>query len=410
MLEINFEDLDAWYQAFLEDEFGKLRKNARKILEKIVRIMFDMQNAVQEMDAKEEEVSSELAKKSVDRFTSKMKAQFDDLEIPEEVTYMRLREFVEEIKKFFMNVNQIGRQNIPKFAQEYKDELKTIDYVSRKLSREHVKLDKFIRKKYQDAREAELLITKTDKLEQTMDKIARLHDKVDELEAKAQDMSAESEEWEQKLLDLENQPELQELSKLEKEVFRMKNQFRGMLKFRKVFNKIQTGIKKGRYTIRGVTAASLRDYLKDPINTILAEGEAHRDLTSILVQVRYALENDEIPIKRATREKVIENINQIVGEEKLLAPVIRAIKEKQARIAELKKAIEKKGWRSEMDEIREEIAQLSERLDHLQGDIENNKNQYSMALEKLKQQREYLQEELAKTTGEDIKIQITFQF
>ena len=182
------------------------------------------------------------------------------------------------------------------------------------------------------------------------------------------------------------------------------------LKFRKVLNKVKVAIEKGQYSLRDVNSSGIRDYLKDPIKTILDEGENHSRLTNLLVQVRYALEQGQIAIKKETKEKILENINEIVGDEKILKPFIVEIKENQAELAQLKKNIEQKGWGKKLEDIREEIALVNGTKDHVIGDLDNLTNQYHQALEKLKEQREILQDQLKEETGEDVKIQITFTF
>ncbi|MHA1734211.1 MAG: hypothetical protein ACTSU5_19915, partial [Promethearchaeota archaeon] len=89
---------------------------------------------------------------------------------------------------------------------------------------------------------------------------------------------------------------------------------------------------------------------------------------------------------------------------------IREYKAREQELAEMRKLIEKRGWLKEREEIKDVISQQATTLQHLEGDIENNKNQYFQALEKLKEQRENLQSRLKEETGQDIKVQITFTF
>ncbi|MHA1731489.1 MAG: hypothetical protein ACTSU5_06075, partial [Promethearchaeota archaeon] len=252
MVEINLDDLEAWYQSFLSKKYAKLRRNAKKILEKIVKIMFDMRGAIDRMEQAEVNITDEVTKKSVTRFISKMREQFDTLEIPEEVTYEQLRNLVEEIKRLFQNLQPIIKQNVRKFATEYKNELKEFDFISRKLSSEHVKLDRFMHDKYANAKEAEGLLARTDRLYQTIERIHRLKVKGDDLDAQKAELQAKIAESERKLLELENHEELKKLASLEQAMFQIKNDFRDHLKFRKVLTKVKRLVDKGVYSVRDV--------------------------------------------------------------------------------------------------------------------------------------------------------------
>ncbi|GAB4305997.1 MAG: hypothetical protein Kow0069_02300 [Promethearchaeota archaeon] len=411
MPEINLDDLEAWYGDFLSRKYGKLRKRARKVLEQIVRLMYDMQNAISRLEEKQDGISSELARKAAARFCQKMREQFEQLRVPEEVTYQVLRDLVEEIKKLFQNLNLIAKQNVRKMSgEDIKEELKEIDFLTRKLSGEHVKLDKFIRTKYVEAREAEGLLLTLQKLYQTIDKITRLKQKLDELEKQAAELEERLKAKEEELLSMEAHPQIQELAALEKSIFQKRLKFRDLLKFRKVLNKVKTGLEKRSFSIRDVTTATLREYLKDPVATILAQGPSHPQLTAMLVQIRYAIENNILPLKKATRDKVLENIAEIVGDKRLLKePVeeILGLERKKERVAA---EISKLGLLKDRDDVKEEIAQMTVTLEHLKNDADVVRNQFHQALEKLKEQREVLQEELQNQTGEQVKVQITFQF
>ena len=65
----------------------------------------------------------------------------------------------------------------------------------------------------------------------------------------------------------------------------------------------------------------VKKYISDPYNTISNEGENHPKLTEFLIQLRYMLEQGGLNLKADAKNKLLQNIEQIVSKG-VLKPII----------------------------------------------------------------------------------------
>ncbi len=405
MSQIPLDELESWYKSRLEEKFSKARQNVRKTLEKTILQLAQMRESLKRIEDKEVEIKDDRTKKSLERFLAKYAEEFDKVRMPEEITYRELKKIIDNVQKLFVAMNEIGRAHIPRLVSLYKEELKEIEFGSRKLGDEIRHLDDFLRKKYTDAQEAEGLIDKMQNFPQIIDKIERTRAKLGELTEQKKKFEEESARLEKELIDTEHDESLTKYTSLRNKVFQAKADLDLHLKFKKGLQKAKVLMAKDPRFLKGVTENQLKDFLKDPVESVILQGENTPQLIEMLIQLRLAIEGGRLELKSDTKDRILENVQEII-EKRILKDGIHQILELNAQIKDLQKQVDNKGLITKVDGLKENIARLTSEMQHLVGEIERTKDEYDQAVQKLKDMRETVQSSIKKHVGQEVKIQI----
>ncbi len=405
MDNIPLDELEKWYKSRLEEKFSKLRQNIQKSLEKIILQLSLMRESLKRIEVKPVEIKDDRTKKSLERFLAKYTEEFDKVRMPDEINYRRTKDIIDAVQKLFVAMNEIGRTHIPRLVNLYKDELKEIEFGSRKLGEEIKKLDEILRKKYTDAQEAEGLIDKMQNFTQIIDKIERTRAKLGELTQQKEKLEDESTRLERDLIDTEHDEVLTQFTSLRNKIFQEKSDLDLKLKFKKGLQKAKVIMVKDSMILKGINENQLKDFLKDPVESIVLQGENTPQLTQMLVQLRVAIEGGRLELKSDTKDRILENIQEII-EKKILKENIHQILELNTKIKDLQKQVDNRGLLAKVDGLKDNIAHITSEMQHLIGEIQRTKEESDQAVQKLKDARETVQTSIKKNVGQDIKIQI----
>ncbi|MHA1687936.1 MAG: hypothetical protein ACTSUN_01125, partial [Promethearchaeota archaeon] len=165
MIEVNLEELEPFYKDQLEVIFSKEKKIIQKLLDDINKDLVSIKLSMNHFFEAGKERIDDKTMRSLTLFTERIRKETDDIKIPEKnITYDDLQDLLNSIKKLFTTINEIARKSLPKFKKKVQPEIKELNYITRKLGKKQQFLDKFMRKRYSEIREAEDLIKKFPKL------------------------------------------------------------------------------------------------------------------------------------------------------------------------------------------------------------------------------------------------------
>ncbi len=240
MSEIPLENLEEYYTEQVNAFYAKQKKFLKKLVERLEKFIVELKNAIDKMRERKDTIElDEQATRYVDRFYVKVKENLDGIKVPDNPTAEGVYNLIDEIKKLFLNMNELGRKNIPRFAKEFQLELKEIDFITRKIGEQMARIDAFIRKKYEEPKHAESLSKQFPKLESVVQRIINTKTTVDKFNLDVETLSKELEDTEHGIIEIENNPLFQKQSELEKKLFDLRIEFDNKLKFRKALKKSQ---------------------------------------------------------------------------------------------------------------------------------------------------------------------------
>ncbi|MFX0026532.1 MAG: hypothetical protein ACFE8M_08940, partial [Candidatus Hermodarchaeota archaeon] len=352
----------------------------------------------------------EKALKSLHFFSDRIRKEIDEIEIPEEeLNYDNIMSLVNSIKKLFTNINEIARKSLPKFQKEVQPEIKELNYITRKIQKKQAILDQFLRKKYEDLREAENMLKKLPKLFSLRENIEHAKGDLEDFEKQLEEHRTHQEELNNKLMELEKNTLFSDLENKKENRFTIRMKINEQLGFKKALKKLKHELEKETIHISNLNMNFLKNFLKDPIKTLRNERQDLPNFSNLLVQLRHVLEENKLDLKTDTKEKTIENINSIF-EEKKIFNFIEELNELKQETKLLEQNVKDAGLFEKLEDVKNQISTNSVRLEHIQNDLDRKNRDYMRYLATLKSEREEFQNAVKGVLNENIKINITFSF
>jgi len=359
------------------------------------------------------DVVDHKSQRSLQLFNDRIKEYVDDIQIPEEedITHDNLRELISSIKKLFVNINEIARKSLPKFQKEVQPQIKELNYLTRKLGKKQVILERFLGKKYIDVKNAEELLKKLPKFFSLKENIEHAKGDLEKFEEEFEERKKNLESLNSELILLEKNELFKNLDKKNDELFKLRIAIDNEIGFKKALKKLQhlVNVEKSIH-IGNLNANYLKDFLKNPISILSKESKDLPEFTALLVHLRHALEEgNKLNLKSDTKDKTIEQIN-VIFEKRPIHDHIGKFRELKNGIKEIEEKIDKAGFAKKLEDIKNQISINAVKLEHVENDKNRKNKDYLRYLGNLKQEREDFQKLIEEVIEELVKINITFEF
>jgi len=410
MIEISLEEFEVFYKEKLDSQFYKVKKAVKKQISDVRDNLVEIKVCTDHfIDAGKGKID-EKALKSLYFFSERIKKEIDEVEIPEEdISYDNMNSLLNSIKKLFTSINDIAKKSLPKFQKQVQPEIKELSYITRKLGTKQKSMDEFLRKKYTDLKDAEYLLKKLPKIFSLRDNIEHAKSDLDLFERDLDERQKEQENLIQELSLVEKNEMFREQDKQEDSLAKLRMEINNKFGFKKALKKLKFELEKETIHIPNINIYFLRDFLKNPINTLVNESRDLPKFLSLLVQLRHVLEENKLNLKSEVKDKTIYQINAIF-DEKTIQSDIDKIKEINNKINELKKQINQAGLAINREDIKNKIATNTIKIEHLENDLDRKNKDYLRYLAALKNEREEFQKSVKKVLNEEVKLTITFSF
>ncbi|MHA1391196.1 MAG: hypothetical protein ACTSSC_03675 [Promethearchaeota archaeon] len=410
MIEILLEEFEDYYKERLDSQFFKIKKAVKKQLTDINESLLEIKVCTDHFIEAGEGKIDEKALKSLHLFSDKIRKEIDEVGVPEEdITYDAMYNLLNSIKKLFTNINDIAKKSVPKFQKELQAEIKELSYITRKLGNKQKALDEFLRKKYMDVKDAEYLLKKLPKLFTLKDNIEHSKSDLENFEKELEERKKEQEKLTQTLIKIEKNELFAEQDQLEAKLARLRMNINNKFGFKKALKKLKFELDKNTMHIPNVNIYFLKDFLKNPINTLVNESRELPKFSALLIQLRHVLEDNKLNLKSDVKDKTIHQINTIF-DEKAIQNEIDNIKTLRSEIDDIKKKIEHEGLAVKRDEIKNKISLNTVKLERLENDLDRKNKDYLRYLSSLKDEREGIQKSIKDHTNQEVKLNITFNF
>ena len=411
MVEISLEEFEEFYNERLNDQFFKIRRAIKKIIETIRTNLIDIKvcmdhfmNSIDHVDHK--------SQRSLQLFYDRIKVYVDDIQIPDEdeINHDNLRELINSIKKLFTNINEIARKSLPKFQKEVQPQIKELNYVSRKLGKRQTLLEQFLRKKYTDVKNAEDLLKKLPKIFTLRENIEHSKAGLDDFEKEFEERKETLEKLNKSLIELEKDELFKELDKEKDDLFKLRMTIDNEIGFKKALKKLKFELEKETIHISNFDNNYLRDFLKNPIKILANESKDLPKFSALLVHLRHTLEEgNKLNLKTDTKDKTIEQINTIF-DNRVIYENIEKYREYKTEVKQVEEKINKAGLAAKLEDVKNQISINTVKLEHIENDLNRKNKDYMRYLGTLKQEREDLQKLIEDVILEPVKINITFEF
>ena len=410
MIEIPLDEFEDYYKERLESQFFKVKKAVKKILTDIKESLLEIKVCTDHFIEAGEGNVDEKALKSLHLFSDKIRKEIDEVGVPEEdINYDAMYNLLNSIKKLFTNINDIAKKSVPKFQKQLQSEIKELSYITRKLSSKQKILDNFLRKKYTDVKDAEYLLKKLPKIYTLKENIENAKSDLVEFENELEERQLKLENLTEALKNIEKNELFKELDQREAKLASLKMNINNQFGFKKALKKLKFELEKDTLKNPNINIYFLKDFLKNPINSLISESRELPKFSAMLIQLRYILEDNKLNLKSEVKYKTIQQINTIF-EKKNIQKEIENLKITSSEIEDTKKKIELEGLAVKREEIKNKISLNTVKVEHLENDLDRKNKDYVRYLTSLKTEREGIQKSIVEAINQEVKLNITFNF
>ena len=410
MKEIDLEEFEPFYKEKLDSIFSKVKRAVKKQLGEIRDNLIEVKVCMDHFLEKGKENLDEKSLRSLNFFSDRIKKEIDGVEVPdEEISYNNIYELLNSIKRLFITIQEIAKKSVPKFKKHTQSEIKELEYITRKLGTKQKKMDEFLRKNYNDLREAEKLLEKIDKIKSLKSNIENAKIDLDNFEKDLKAKEAVQSQLIEDLKLIEQNDLFTVLDKEEKNLIRLRMAINDQFGFKKALKKLRFEMEKSTIHISNIDQDFIRDFLKKPVSTLLKEPPNLPKFTSLLVQLRHILEENKLNLKVETKDKTIDQINAIFNEKKINDD-LEQFRELRAKIKTIQEDIKQAGLAAKREDVKNQISLNTVKIEHLKNDIDRKNKDYMKYLASLKSERETFQNQVTGVLNEDVKLKITFSF
>ena len=410
MIEKDLDEFEVFYKEQLNSQFYKIKKFTNKFLQDIRQNLIEIKVCLDHFLEAGKEKIEQKDQKSLRLFSGRIRKEIDEIQIPEEeINYDNISDLLNSIKKLFTSISEIARKSFPKFQKKVQAEIKELDYLTRKLGKKQAQLDEFLRKKYTPVRDAEYLLKKLPKFFTLKENIEHAKVDLDEFENEMEERKIKQEELNSELINLEQNKLFKDLEAGKEKLFQLQMAINDEIGFKKALKKFKFELEKETIHVPNIDMNYLRDFLKNPIKMLSNERKDLPKFTSLMVQLRRALEENKLNLKSETKQKTIEQITAIFNE-KLLQTNIENYLQLKGTIKGIEKKIEEEGLAQKLEDLKNQVSSNTIKLEHIDADYNRKNKDYTRYLSALKSEREEFQKLIEEILKEEIKINITFSF
>ncbi|MFX1338574.1 MAG: hypothetical protein ACFFDK_08180 [Promethearchaeota archaeon] len=411
MLEVDLEEFENFYKERLNSQFYKIKRALKKILSDINNSLVDIKISMDHFKESATQKIDEKSLRSLNLFYDRVKSSIEEITIPdeEEMMYSNLNDLTNSIKRLFNTINEIARKSLPKFQKYIQPEIKELNYVTRKLGKKQGILDLFLRKKYGDVKSAEDLLKKVDKFYSLKENIEHAKADLDNFENELREKDEILKNLNSELLNLQNNELFEKLETKKDELFQLRIKINDQLGFKKALKKLKFELEKENIHIANFDINYLKNFLKNPIASLMKERADLGNFTGTLVHLRHVLEENKLNLKSDTKEKTIEQINAIFDEKTIYDDLDR-LRALRGELKEIEKEIEFAGLAQKLEDVKNQISINTVKSEHVQADLDRRNKDYLRNLSTLKQEREEFQNLIENIIQEPFKIKISFEF
>jgi hypothetical protein len=237
------------------------------------------------------------------------------------------------------------------------------------------------------------------------------HSKVDldDFERELEERKAKQEELNSELIKLEKNDLFKNLQTENDNLFQLQLTINDEIGFKKALKKLKFEIEKGSIYVSNIDVNYMKDFLKNPIKTLISERKDLPKFTSLMVQLRHTLEENKLNLKSDTKQKSIDQINAIFDEKELQANIEKYLEIKE-NVKIIKNKIQSEGLAEKLETLKNQISTNTIKLEHVENDYNRKNKDYTKYLSALKTEREEYQGLIQEVLNDDVKINISFSF
>jgi DNA repair exonuclease SbcCD ATPase subunit len=407
MEEVQFENLLKWLGSNFGKKLESFRRDGQKSCDRISQLVSDLKDVLQRLESKEERGVSELAKKSADRFVEKSIPAVENFLVPQEITYNNLETLKNNLERTLKSISEHGQRWVPKMAPWYRAEIAEIDLYLKRLAKEFQELQEILTRKHPQIKDYESISSAMEEIRKEQEIANELIKQKKELTKNLNKYEEAKQEKHNELKELKEKTLVRNITDVEKELKSVEEAILRELRFfEKPFRKIDKLISDGTVQISSEQLKTLRDYLDNPLASLLSEDEKCSRIKSLLTQLTSVLSEEKLDLKGSRQKKAKDQINKICEKD-----ILTSLKEKYLKLESernnLKIQISEKGLMQKQKHLETAVEELEQKKEDINTAIYKIETDYQKSKNRIETYLQKLEQKIHTITGTQIKITTT---
>lgn len=407
MEEVQLKILSDWLDNKLGKKLESFKRDGQKSCDKIEQLINDLKDALQNLGNKEEKGASELAQKSANRFVEKSASSIENFVIPNEITYNNLEILKNDLERTLKTIGGHGQRWVPKITPSYRSEIAEIDLYLKRLGKEFQDLQKILIKKYSNIKDYESISGAVEEIRKEQEIANDLIKQKKELSKNLNKFEEAKQEKHSELEELKEKTLVRDITDVEKELKSVEQYIlRELRSFEKPFRKLDKLISDDMVRISSEHLNTLRNYLNDPLASLLSEDDDCSQIKSLLTRLNEVLEEEKLGLKGSRRKKARDQISRICNKDILIPLKIKYLELASERDS-LEIRIKEKGLKQKQRHLETAVEELDQKKEDIHTAISRTESDHQKSINRIDTHIQKLENKIDKLTGTRIKIIIT---
>jgi hypothetical protein len=330
------------------------------------------------------------------------------IEVPEEVSYIRLHNFAELTQKAFVATEVDIRNWFSRISPFFILDRRRFQAVFEKAKNSLKDLQSFLRDDYIKTKTLEETLQLIDVLLHQEEQLENLKNQVEKIQTEKTSFEQRITETKNEIEELKNQENLSRIEEIDKEVKRLRKEVKRYFRhLRKPFMKFQRLI----FREGGLTPTEskrLENYIKRPFRTFSTEDEGYPNLKNILRKMNDAIDNDKFNLKSSRKRKAKEDIEELLTNDSL-AVLHQKIREMATRKRQLTTSAETERTKDKLQELREKVKKTKKTKERIKLEEARIDRNFKETQKNIREQKKEIEQNILDFLGKKILISLKVQ-
>ncbi|OLS32399.1 MAG: hypothetical protein HeimAB125_09190 [Candidatus Heimdallarchaeota archaeon AB_125] len=314
--DLPLEKAYEWFNSRVSSSFSSYRNNANKHIRSINDKVEELKSSAHRFDysdIKDPDVYQNYATTIFNR-TNEI---FEDIEIPEEITYVNLEIFVTALKNKVNSYLTFLAKYLSwlKRDRSYKDKVKSLD---RSLTRIKEEIHNFESKtmiSYAEIIPKEKVLDDIEILTQLVERNNELEEEIDTHADEVEKLTKEVDAHKEKLDELKNHPGFIQLETNKKELEHIEISIANKVsEIKKLCSKVLRASDNKKIDLDNYEKEVMKSLIKDPLTLFIKESEGYRGIKATLQNLKEISIDPAIQMKKEKLQRAFDNIDEIIND------------------------------------------------------------------------------------------------
>jgi DNA repair exonuclease SbcCD ATPase subunit len=378
---LELSDLPTWLDQHTSPMLDKFNRDARTILVDIDKSMLNMKVTAQKLASSSSDPETRGQERYIMQFAENILSSLDEIQLPDDLSFDHVQAVYEELTKALKAPNRMRQNKVLRLHSSFKPLVKDFDSEFKKLHKLSVKLAQVLQNSQPFAQQIKVIRKNSEKAIEILERPKQMRVEMNKAETQIKELNTQLDEVNLQFNKIKGEDEFKELEKIQAKIQEIKIELSKFLDpFNKPLRKLVKSINEEKITLRPESMFVLQHFVKDPNYTVL-ESNNLTQVSLLLHDVKYLLEEGKITMDKKKEKKVLDTINLVQdGFLERIRQKFEHLKEKERRLMSTSEANEfaennqkleqsKRKIEKEIAELKQSNSGFEEKISELQTEL-----------------------------------------